>query len=214
MSHDISRLIQGYQEFRDHYFDGTNSIYDQLVRHGQQPKILMIGCSDSRVDPAIIMNCQPGDLFVIRNVANLVPPYEKDNGYHGTSAALEFGVCMLGVEHIIIFGHTECGGIRALLENNQNVNASKSFINKWMEIAQPAHQVVLEKHAQASFEEKTTFCEQYALINSFNNLQTFPWIKEKFVMKTLFLHAWYFDLSEGIIYAFDREQQTFKELTI
>lgn len=112
MPKEIDRLVRGYQAFRSHYFNRDNPIFEKLVYHGQHPKALMIACSDSRVDPAIIMNAQPGDLFIIRNVANLVPPYEDDDTYHGTSAALEFGVCILNIRHIVIFGHTQCGGIR------------------------------------------------------------------------------------------------------
>src|SRR5437879_1167433 len=107
MPKEIENLIQGYQRFRSHYFSDSNSTFEDLTRWGQRPKILMIACSDSRVDPALVMNCQPGDLFVIRNVANLVPPYEDDQSYHGTSAALEFGVCELDIRHIILFGHTQ-----------------------------------------------------------------------------------------------------------
>ncbi len=95
MGKDIARLFEGYQTFREQYFGEEDSPFAQLVRRGQRPKILMIACSDSRVDPALVMNCEPGELFVIRNVANLVPPYEIDHAYHGTSAALEFGVCVL-----------------------------------------------------------------------------------------------------------------------
>ena len=95
MPKDITSLIEGYKIFREHYFDKENPRFSDLVRDGQRPKILMVACSDSRVDPALVMSCEPGDLFVIRNVANLVPPYEEDLSYHGTSAALEFGVCVL-----------------------------------------------------------------------------------------------------------------------
>src|SRR3990167_5537541 len=104
MKNDIAKLIQGYEKFREQNFETENSAFAELVRKGQQPKVLIIACSDSRVDPALVMNCEPGDLFVIRNVANLVPPYEDDLSYHGTSAALEFGICVLGIQHIILFG--------------------------------------------------------------------------------------------------------------
>jgi carbonic anhydrase len=209
----IDRLIQGYQEFRDHYFTETGLVFDKLVREGQQPKTLVIACSDSRVDPAIVLNCEPGDLFVIRNVANLIPPYEDDNNtYHGTSAALEFGICMLGIRHVIVFGHTQCGGIRALIESSSESINDKSFIVKWVELAQPAQRFVRENHAELPTDQQIDLCGQYALIHSLKNLQTFPWIRQRVDAGQLFLHAWYFDLAKGLITAFDEERNCFKEL--
>jgi len=214
MSKDIENLIQGYQQFRKRYFSESSSAFEELVRLGQRPKVLMIACSDSRVDPAIVMNCQPGDLYVIRNVANLVPPYEDDQSYHGTSAALEFGICGLGIRHVILFGHTQCGGIQALLARSTNEYAHKSFISKWMELAKPACDVVLEHHGECSLDAKTTLCGQYSLVNSLKNLETFPWIAEGVKEGNLFLHAWNFDLARGVLEAFDPEQNCFKDLNV
>ncbi len=182
------------------------------MRLGQRPKVLMIACSDSRVDPAIVMDCQPGDLFVIRNVANLVPPYEDDGSYHGTSAALQFGICSLEIHHVILFGHTQCGGIQALLEQTPETCAQKGFIAKWMELAKPAYEAVSEYHSHKSLIEKMTLCGQYSLINSLRNLETFPWIKERVEKGTLFLHAWNFDIERGILEVFSKEENCFKEI--
>jgi len=212
MPKTMDNLIQGYQEFRDHYFTGKGLIFDKLVREGQQPKTLIIACSDSRVDPAIVLNCEPGDLFVVRNVANLVPPYENDNTYHGTSAALEFGICMLGIRHVIVFGHTQCGGIRALVDDSDNTLKDKSFILKWVDLAQPAQRFVKENHAELSLDERVNLCGQYALIHSLKNLRTFPWIQQRIETGHLSLHAWFFDLAKGLITAFDETQNCFKEL--
>ena len=107
---DIAKLIAGFRHFQGNYFHGDNELFSQL-KNGQQPKTLVISCSDSRVDPSLLTGAEPGDLFVIRNVANLVPPYEPDARYHGVSAALEYAVCQLQVEHIIVLGHSQCGGI-------------------------------------------------------------------------------------------------------
>lgn len=213
MSKDIEHLIQGYQEFRRQYFNGQNSAFEDLVRCGQKPKVLIIACSDSRVDPAIVMNCQPGDLFVIRNVANLVPPYEDDTSYHGTSAALEFGVCSLEIRHVILFGHTQCGGIQALLERSPKECQEKSFINKWMDLARPAQEAVLTHHQDLPFEEKTTLCGRYSLINSLNNLQTFPYISERVARGSLYLHAWNFNLSQGVLETYNPIDNSFTALT-
>jgi len=203
MSKDIELLIDGYTKFRKQYFDGSCAIFENLVRLGQNPKILVIACSDSRVDPAIVMNCQPGDMFVIRNVANLVPPYQPDNSYHGTSAALEFAIRELKVQHVIVFGHSQCGGIRALVENAKTADASYSFVKKWMELAQSACDQTYENHPNDSLEEKCHHCGHYAIINSLKNLATFPWISEGLKEEKLFIHGWFLNLSTGQIDAYD-----------
>lgn len=212
MPKDIETLLKGYQKFREHYYGESNLVFEDLVRLGQRPKILMVACSDSRVDPALVLNSQPGDLFMIRNVGNLIPPYEDDQAYHGTSAALEFGICILGIHHIILFGHTQCGGIQSLLESPPHEPIQKNFITKWMELARPAHQAVLDFHSTRSLEEKITLCGQYSLINSLKNLMTFPWINEKVQERSLALHAWNFDLSRGSLEAFDPKENCFKDI--
>lgn len=210
MKKDIETLIEGYQRFRERYFDKENSSFAELVRQGQRPKILMIACSDSRVDPALVMNCEPGDLFVIRNVANLVPPYEDDLSYHGTSAALEFGVCVLGIQHVILFGHTQCGGIQSLLEHSHERCGPKSFLTKWMELAKVAHDAIENYHTERSLEEKIVLCGQYSLINSLKNLKTFPWVAERVNQGSLQLHAWNFDMSKGTLEEYDEEKNCFR----
>src|SRR5271167_1936364 len=123
MEKSFKKILQGYQLFRKKYAQDDNSVMQYLSNYGQQPKIMMVSCCDSRVDPALILQCDPGDLFVVRNVANIIPPYEKDEAHHGTSAALEFGICFLKIKHLILLGHSQCGGIQVLLNNdaaNQN----------------------------------------------------------------------------------------------
>ena len=206
MSPEIKKLIEGNKLFRKNF---NTALFNELVEQGQKPKIMIIACSDSRVDPTRVFNCQPGDLFVIRSVANLVPPCEDNTAYHGTSAALEFGINFLEVEHIIIFGHTKCGGIQALFENISNVwnNKKYNFIAKWMDIARPAYDKVISEHGNASFEEKVVLCEQYALINSLHNLHSFPWVQERINQGTLSIYAWYLDLATGVVRMYDQENQ-------
>lgn len=210
MAEEIKKLIEGNKVFRKKFFDKDTTLFNELVVHGQKPKILVVACADSRVDPAMIFNCQPGELFVIRNVANLVPPCEGGDTYHGTSAALEFGICFLEIKHIIVFGHTQCGGIQSLLENAGNVLDKKSynFIAKWMDIARPAYDRVVAEYGHASFEDKTILCEQYALLNSLANLQSFPWIQERIRSNRLVVHAWYFSLATGIIHRYDQDKKS------
>ena len=171
----IKDLIKGYQAFHQRYFEsGDNTLYQDLVREGQSPKIMIIACSDSRVDPATILHSAPGEAFVVRNVANIVPPCENDAKHHGTSAALEFAVCFLKVEHIIIFGHSHCGGIQALLHNAAPTSPTEGFISSWMDIAHNAKQKALASSTVASLQEK--YCCEYSLMASLDNLHTFPWI--------------------------------------
>lgn len=212
MPKNINSLIEGYKKFRSQYFSGDSAVFEKLVRHGQHPKVLMIACSDSRVDPAIITNCEPGDLFVVRNVANLVPPYQADDSHHGTSAALEFAVCNLKIRHVVVFGHSQCGGIRALVENADIPYPSYSFVSKWMELAQSACDQTYQNHPTASLEEKAHHCGHYAIINSLNNLMTFPWIVDGIQQGNLFIHGWFFDLSTGSIDACNLKTGTFEEL--
>jgi carbonic anhydrase len=187
------QLIAGFQRFRERSF--ANAQFHDLVQFGQMPSTLVVGCCDARVDPALILDCAPGDLFVIRNVANLVPPAENQGHYHGTSAALEFGVRNLAVQHIIVLGHAQCGGIHALLEGG--VAKDDSFIAAWMRIAEAAREKIEQELAGASSEARHRACEQQAILVSLNNLMTFSWIRERVEQGKLALHGWYFDIERG-----------------
>ncbi len=213
MHKDIKDLIRGYHQFREHHIDKEDTTFKELVRQGQNPKALVIACSDSRVDPALVMECQPGDLFVIRNVANLVPPYEEDQAYHGTSAALEYGVCTLNIQHVILFGHTQCGGIQMLVEDTHKQARPNSFLTIWMELAKASQKVIQEDHTDVSPEEKVTLCGQYSLINSLKNLRTFPWIARRVAQGSLNLYAWNFDMSKGILQEYDESLNSFRVIT-
>lgn len=211
MSKQINELIAGYHQFREHYFDDAkNHTFERLVKQGQRPKALVIACSDSRVDPSIIMNCEPGDLFVVRNVANLVPPCEDNAGYHGTSAAIEFAIKQLKLRHIIVLGHSLCGGIRALVENVE-LN-QEGFIHNWMGLAQRAREEAMRHHAHDSLDQQADACCQYAIMHSLENLLTFPWIQERVTQKELFLHGWYFNLADGMISQYNLEKHGFEIL--
>jgi carbonic anhydrase len=206
----IASLIEGYKQFKLENFEEAD-VFTDLVEHGQSPKVLMIACCDSRVDPAIVTGCKPGDVFVVRNVANLVPPFMTDPRHHGTSAALEFGVVHQKVTDIILFGHSHCGGIQALM-NSPEDGTESDFISAWMNIAKPAKQRVLTQHPNASLQEQAHHCEKESLLISLNNLMTFPWIKERVAAKKLFLHAWYFNLSNGVIETYKSESSQFVPL--
>lgn len=197
---DIAKLIDGFKQFQERYFGEESSLFAALKRE-QKPKTLVIGCSDSRVDPALLTGCAPGDLFVVRNVANLVPPCEHDGAYHGVSAALEYAVCFLEVEHIIILGHSGCGGILALLEGNSQ-GKSGEYISKWVEIAGPARDIVQRHMADKPLQIQAEACEQISLLISLENLLTFPWLRERVEAGSLFLHGWYVDISTGNLFCY------------
>ena len=205
---EIMCLIEGYKQFKYKYFE-KSKIYKDLVRKGQKPKVMVIACSDSRVDPAIITNSKPGELFIVRNIANLVPPFEGDHQHHGTSAALEFGVKQLEITDIIVFGHSHCSGINALLETNPDNINSFDFIDDWMDIAKPAKDSVLNDFPNSSKHEKAHICEKKSLLLSLDNLKTFPWINKKVESNNLFLHAWYFNLATGTIELYNSSNDQF-----
>ncbi len=204
------QLIEGFQRFRERHFAEGGVQFQDLVQFGQTPNALVVACCDSRVDPALVLDCAPGDLFVVRNVANLVPPAENQGHYHGTSAALEFGVRNLGVQHIIVLGHAQCGGIHALLEGG--VAKDDSFIAEWMGIAEAAREQVEQEHAGASSEVRHRACEQQAILVSLNNLMTFSWIHERVEQGKLALHGWYFDIERGELLGYNTTTRLFEML--
>lgn len=204
------QLIEGFQRFRKRSFADDDAQFHDLVQFGQTPSTLVVGCCDSRVDPALILDCAPGDLFVIRNVANLVPPAENQGHYHGTSAALEFGVRNLAVQHIIVLGHAHCGGIHALLEGG--VAKDDSFIAEWMRIADAAREQIEQELAGASSEVRHRACEQQAILVSLSNLMTFPWIRERVEQGRLALHGWYFDIERGELLGYNATTRQFETL--
>lgn len=197
-------------KFRQKYFEGQKDFYKNLVEQGQQPKYLVVACSDSRVDPSLILNCKPGDLFVIRNVANLIPPYEIDTHYHGTSAALEFGICGLEIEEIILLGHSQCGGMLSLVSNQGQTEGN--FISKWMELAQVSCETTLGEKQDLPALDRANLCAKSALLGSLNNLQSFPWISDRLKAGKLSIHLWYFDLASGLIYSYDQNSKEFEPL--
>jgi carbonic anhydrase len=204
---DLERFITGFRSFQKDYFGPEGSQFEPL-KQGQNPKTMIIGCSDSRVDPAILTKCAPGDIFTVRNVANLVPPFEVNGGRHGVSAALEFAVCHLGVEHIVVLGHSGCGGINALMAGSYGCKGG-GFISRWMSIAAPARERVLTELPGKEPALQQRAAEQAAILLSLENLHTFPWIDERVARGDLSLHGWYFDLAAGELLGYEPEQGCF-----
>ena len=206
---DIPHFIAGFKQFKKQYFCPENAFYDALAQ-GQRPKVLTVACCDSRVDPAILMNCQPGDMFVVRNVANIVPPYEAGAGLRGACAALEYGVVYLGVEHVIVLGHSCCGGIEALMA--PDLEKMGEFIGPWVNIVQSALQRVEEEFAGEPVAVRQKACELASILVSLENLLTFPWIRTRVENQTLHLHGWYFDMGKGELLGYQPELGSFELL--
>ena len=207
---EIEKLIAGFKRFQKNYFGSDKELFSQL-KQGQNPHAMVIACSDSRVDPSILLDCQPGDLFMVRNVANLVPPYEKGAGLHGVSTALEFGVCVLGVGHLIVLGHSSCGGIRALMQGIP-VGAQGEFITGWVNIAARAKERVLAEMPGATVDRQCCACEEASILVSLENLLTFPWIRERVEQGLLVLHGWYFNIENGELVAYNAYSGRFEPL--
>lgn len=189
MENSLKKILNGYQAFREKYVHGDKAIMQYLSYYGQKPDVMVVSCCDSRVDPALILQCDPGDLFVVRNVANIIPPYEKDELHHGTSAALEFGIRFLNVKHLILLGHSQCGGIQALLtQDNAHQN---DFISNWVSLVQ----------THTHDKDPDTYAK-IALNQSYEHCLTFPWIKEKVAQKNLLIHRWFFDIKMGEIFTY------------
>jgi len=204
----IDQLIAGYHRFRSGYYEKNRQRLVDLAHTGQSPKVAVIACCDSRVDPAVITDSTPGSLFVIRNVANLVPPCEGEGAWHSTSAALEFAVRSLEVEHIIVLGHARCGGIRALLEVEDD-GQENTFITDWMSIAESARKRTLDRTDLNTLDERIYACELDAIRISLANLETFPWIQERIAKSRLQLHGWYYDMAPGDLLCLDAESGAF-----
>lgn len=207
---NLGKFIRGFERFRQDYFKGNRALFDRL-RQGQNPDALVISCCDSRVDPAILTDCSPGDLFVARNVANLVPPYEQDRSFHGVSAAIEYAVVHLEVERIVVLGHSQCGGIGALVDGGAQ-GAGGEFIGRWMSICQDEVRAVLEATEGEPEEERRRACEQAAILVSLRNLMSFPWVRERVEDGRLCLHGWYFDIQRGELSAYLPELLAFRPL--
>ncbi|MBB4041349.1 carbonic anhydrase [Microvirga flocculans] len=201
------RLTEGYRAFLDARFPSEKNRFEALAEKGQSPEVMVIGCCDSRVSPEVIFDASPGELFVVRNVANLVPPYETGGDYHGTSAALEFAVQALRVKHIVVLGHARCGGVRAFADDKAPLSPG-DFIGRWMNLIKPAGER-LGPH-RGNLEEYLPRLELAAIENSLANLMTFPCVRILVERGKLQLHGAYFGVATGVLLVRDPETGEFK----
>jgi carbonic anhydrase len=206
----FTNLIDGYRRFRANEWAREHERWSHLAE-GQSPKVMVIACSDSRVEPSIIFDARPGEMFVVRNVAALAPPYETTPGHHGVSAALEFAVTQLEVEEIIVMGHGLCGGCAAALSGQFDYAKSGEgkFIADWVSLLDEARNRVLERHPQLGSKAFVEM-ELLAVQVSLENLRTFPWIAERERDGRLTLHGSHFSIAEGQLYVLDEAEDVFR----
>lgn len=212
--HDIADLVGGYQRFYATRGSKDAPLYRKLSEEGQTPKTMVISCCDSRVDPSAIFDAGPGELFVVRNVANLVPPFEPAGDYHGTSAALEFAVTGLEVENIVVMGHARCGGVQAFLEGNYEETKSSTFIYQWMSLLKTARDNVLASGPEEAGDERQRLLELDSVRCSLDNLKTFPFIQDAIANNVLKLRGAYFSIFHGSLLGMDAESGEFEPVAM
>lgn len=197
----FSRLIEGYRSFAETRLPLERSRYQELAEAGQQPEVMVICCCDSRVSPEVIFDARPGELFVVRNIANLVPPYSPTGFTHGVSAALEFAVQILKVKYIVVMGHSHCGGVRAFVEHRDRPDPG-DFIDNWMSLITPAAKS-LRDGSGLSKTDYLARLERASVVATLDNLRSFPWIKSRADDRQLQLLGAYFDVSNGALEVYD-----------
>jgi carbonic anhydrase len=203
------RLVEGYSAFLSGRLREEQNRYRELAESGQAPDIMVIGCCDSRVSPEVIFDARPGELFVVRNVANIVPPYAPDGQAHGVSAALEFGVAALKIRHIVVLGHAQCGGVRAFAEDAEPLSPG-DFIGKWMKLMAPAMDKIGPRGDDEAPGDYLRRLEQANIVNSLDNLMTFPRLARMIERGTVTIHGAYFGVATGSLYVCDRESREFR----
>jgi carbonic anhydrase len=201
----MERLIEGFRRFRTNYFEANRTRFERLAGRPQHPRYAIVTCCDSRIDTTRVFDAIPGEVFLIRNIANLVPPYEPDTHHHSTSAAIEYAVRILKVGQFVILGHAGCGGIQALL---QSTSGSTDFIHQWLETAAAARERALSQEG-LSDEERQRFCELEALKSSLANLDSFPWLKARVDDRSLHVDALYLDLERGELLLYEPARDAF-----
>jgi carbonic anhydrase len=210
---EFQALIDGYMRFRLGAYREQRERYDRLAQ-GQAPKVMIIACSDSRVDPSRVFDAEPGQMFVLRNIANLVPPYAAISGQSSVAAALEYAVTGIAVHHIVIFGHARCGGIAAALAGDFDNPVAGRHVHAWMEFIAPARDAVKAASALSPDVDAQRALEQANVRLGLENLRTYPFVLEAEAAGTVKLHGVIFDIAEGVLKVLDRETGQFRPIAI
>jgi carbonic anhydrase len=207
----VERLVAGYREFRRTTFPRERRRYQNLTVNGQRPKVMLIGCSDSRVSPTTILSAPPGEIFIARNIANIVPPYDPDSKPRSIGAAVEYAIKVLNVSDIIIKGHARCGGVAALVSRGEGLPAT-DYLKPWVEVADPARALLPANFDSLDPDEKRTASERAVIQNSILNLSAYPWVRDRLEAGTLKIHGWHFDILEGLLHVLDHESGEWRPL--
>ena len=206
----VEKFLRGFQSFRRDQFPACQAAYRHLFEQGQSPQAMVVSCVDSRVDPVTLTQADPGDLFIVRNVANLVPPFDQAGGPHGVGAALEYAVKSLEVPNIIVLGHAHCGGIGHAMTGMEGVD--DDFVTSWMRVAQPVVREALQSQSASSPDACRLGCELAGVRGSLSNLMTFPWVAALVKKKRLFLHGWHIDMAAGQLRVWDTDTKEFRDM--
>ncbi|GHC73906.1 carbonic anhydrase [Limoniibacter endophyticus] len=209
MTHLPDHMLNGYRNFITGRYVDDSARYRSLANEGQTPKVVIIACCDSRAAPEVIFDAGIGEMFVVRNVANLIPPYGPDGDFHSTSAALEFAVQALKVEHVVVMGHGRCGGIKAALDADFAPLSEGDFIGKWMSLVAPAAEAVAGNSLMTNGERQTAL-ERISIRHSVANLRSFPYIRAREESGELSLHGCWFDISTGELWVMNTETGDFE----
>jgi carbonic anhydrase len=212
MSHFPEHLADRFRRFKFRHFVANQDHYEELAKYGQNPDVMVVSCSDSRVDPETIFTAMPGELFVVRNVANLVPPYETSGKYHGVSAALEFAALNLRVKHILVMGHSGCGGVRACIDHDAARQTQAEFIRNWMSMLDEPYERLRKERPELGGNELRMALEREAIKTSLANLRTFPCIQILEGKGRVALHGAYFDIATGTLEVLNDATESFVAL--
>ncbi len=205
----IKKLIQGSHKFQDKEFKKHQFKFEKLAAEGQSPKILFIGCCDSRVLPNLITNTGPGDLFVVRNIGNFVAPYNPDEDFHSTAAAIEYAVSVLEVRNIVVCGHSHCGAISALYKEEKLQKKELTHVKTWLKLGQEAKDFVEKWAGEIPMADKLTMTEEISVLFQLENLMTYPAVAKRVKEEKLFLNGWHYNIESGEIVAYDKEREEF-----
>lgn len=207
----IKRLIAGNEKFKKEYFPYFEKDLKESVQLGQRPQVLFIGCSDSRITPDLMLNTEPGDMFILRNVGNFVAPFKYDEDFHGSAAAIEFAVSVLNVKDIIVCGHSHCGACKSLYEE---IPATDEMIHvkTWLKLGEKAKERTLKNHRYTTEEGKYRATERNSIRHQLDNLMTYPEVKRRVESNELKIHGWYYDIETGNIDFYNKEEDNFKPL--
>ena len=207
----INNLIKGHQDFKENQSENFKEDLKRLVKEGQKPDVLFVGCSDSRVTPDLMLGTKPGDMFILRNVGNFIPPYKHDEDFHGTAAAIQFAVSVLNVHHIIVCGHSHCGACKSLYEEIPNEECLV-HLKTWLKLGAKAKERTLANNKFNTKEEMYRATERNSIRHQLDNLLTYPEIAKKIKTDNIQIHGWYYDIETGNIDVYNKSNDQFKPI--